>query len=107
MYFRIKYELNLRNGGLEARGKSRSQFLCDCIFCFAIQQMATVNAIIISNIRNTVTTIGIRTASCIEENGIVLLEGSEEYVAVTVSAVELCVDIVDASLTIGIKINYV
>ena len=67
--------------------------------------MGTITAIIIKNIRNTVTTIGIRTASSIEEavDGVTLLEGSVEYVVVLFVSVD--VDIVDVgTLTVGIKI---
>lgn len=58
--------------------------------------MGTITAIIISKIRNTVTTIGIRTASSIEEavDGVTLLEGNVEVVA-------LFVDV--GILTVGIK----
>ena len=66
--------------------------------------MGTITAIIIKNIRNTVTTIGIRTASSIEEavDGVTLLEGSMECAVVLF--VSVVVDIVDVGiLTVGIK----
>ena len=66
--------------------------------------MGTITAIIIKNIRNTVTTIGIRTASSIEEavDGVTLLEGSMECAVVLFVSVD--VDIVDVGiLTVGIK----
>ena len=69
--------------------------------------MGTITAIIIKNIRNIVTTIGIRTANSIEEavDGVTLLEGSVEYVVVLFVSVD--VDIVDVgTLTVGIKIIY-
>ena len=68
--------------------------------------MGTITAIIISNIRNTVTTIGIRTASSIEEavDGVTLLEGSMECAVVLFVSVD--VDIVDVG-TLTVEIKYV
>ena len=66
--------------------------------------MGTITAIIISNIRNTVNTIGIRTANSIEGavDGVTLLEGSMECAVVLFVSVD--VDIVDVGiLTVGIK----